>query len=380
MFISRLESLRGLAALMVAVGHCFVMLEVDGLADIRQIPFAELPGWRSWVSRVMLIVFNGPAAVTVFFVLSGTVLGMSLERRAQTVRTTASFFCRRLLRILPAHLFCLLVIVFYVGLIHTHRAYVPASAVFIQLYESGLTGLQLFRNALLLENDLNPVSWTLTIELGISIAIPLMFFIIRSQSAVRNSCVLMLLVAASWLLPNNQIGRYAYVFFLGLMLTRIHAATVARLSTTTWNGLLVLSIIFLCLARTLFAKEYAHCFVLLEALMASVVVVYLVYVVNPHRFLRVLDHPWLQLLGKVSFSFYLWHFVVLYWCATLLFKCIYEDVARQYPLSLALGLMVISVFLAYQVATISYRLVEVPFITVGKRVTAWIVRPEEPHK
>ena len=66
MFISRLESLRGLAALMVAIGHCFVVLEVDGLADIREIPFSELPGWRSWVSRLMLIVFNGPAAVTIF--------------------------------------------------------------------------------------------------------------------------------------------------------------------------------------------------------------------------------------------------------------------------------------------------------------------------
>src|SRR5262245_26063246 len=83
-FNHRLESLRGLAAMMVAFGHAFLV--IDGR-----------------IFSGLFYVFNGHAAVTLFFVLSGYVLGLALRRAEGPVgREYVRFGIRRILRIYPA--------------------------------------------------------------------------------------------------------------------------------------------------------------------------------------------------------------------------------------------------------------------------------------
>ena len=63
-FIPRLESLRGMAALLVGFYHCGLMY---------------LPFPPSGVSRVYFGFGNGMGCVVVFFVISGFVLARSLD-------------------------------------------------------------------------------------------------------------------------------------------------------------------------------------------------------------------------------------------------------------------------------------------------------------
>src|SRR5580765_5170109 len=88
----KLEALRGLAALMVVGYHAFP---------------STLYSW-------MHVIFNGRAAVSLFFVLSGYVLGLSLRRGTGTILYQYLFFMyRRVLRIYPAYFVTSLIFWFY---------------------------------------------------------------------------------------------------------------------------------------------------------------------------------------------------------------------------------------------------------------------------
>src|SRR6266496_177159 len=96
-FITRLESLRGVAAMTVAIGHSFRVFHGDGAQALAS----------TWIDRV----FNGNAAVTLFFVLSGYVLGLSLRNAsAFSVRSMGAFGVRRFFRIYPVFLLSTLVV------------------------------------------------------------------------------------------------------------------------------------------------------------------------------------------------------------------------------------------------------------------------------
>ena len=90
-FNKNLESLRGVAALMVALCHCLLVLSVDGIDNIWFAHFDELNGVQSAITRCLLVFLNGGAAVTVFFVLSGYVLGLSLDKHGLSLSRVISF-------------------------------------------------------------------------------------------------------------------------------------------------------------------------------------------------------------------------------------------------------------------------------------------------
>src|SRR2546423_4582644 len=96
-FSSRLEALRGVAAVMVAVWHTFAIFPGNGLQAAT----------IEWIRRLI----NGNAAVTLFFVLSGYVLGLSLRKvNGCSGKQILGFSARRVFRIYPAFLFATLLV------------------------------------------------------------------------------------------------------------------------------------------------------------------------------------------------------------------------------------------------------------------------------
>lgn len=78
-----LEAVRGLAALVVLLTH-----------------LPEIPGVRAGVGQAIMLLNWGTEAVVVFFLLSGTVIRISLDR---TPRSAASFLWTRTVRLLPLY-------------------------------------------------------------------------------------------------------------------------------------------------------------------------------------------------------------------------------------------------------------------------------------
>ena len=101
-FSERLESARGIAALLVVLGHCF-----GNACIIRMdLPLYEQRGTWEYVTRLITALFNGQGAVLFFFVLSGFVLEELLTRHlpADSARAYARYLVRRICRLYPAHL------------------------------------------------------------------------------------------------------------------------------------------------------------------------------------------------------------------------------------------------------------------------------------
>src|SRR5262249_55305432 len=94
----RLQSLRGLAAVCVAVGHAFTGMS-NGRIEAPN--FSLRPGSELIAAGEILIQPN--TAVILFYVLSGFVLGESLRRHAATteIRHLGGFAVRRLWRLVP---------------------------------------------------------------------------------------------------------------------------------------------------------------------------------------------------------------------------------------------------------------------------------------
>src|SRR5689334_2437804 len=105
-FLTNVESVRGIAAFYVALSHtmAFTLLAHYGnsiftLTDMRDGALKFIEG-----------LINGQMAVTVFFVISGLVIGKSLDIRDTVAERQPYllFLIRRVLRLYPAHIACTL--------------------------------------------------------------------------------------------------------------------------------------------------------------------------------------------------------------------------------------------------------------------------------
>ncbi|MCI0557968.1 MAG: hypothetical protein MN733_05690, partial [Nitrososphaera sp.] len=81
-----------------------------------------------------------------------------------------------------------------------------------------------------------------------------------------------------------------------------------------------------------------------------------------------LDLRALQFLGKVSYSFYLYHFIVHNILYMWLVQTVPSPIILRWPLVLELVLIGGSVAIAIGIAVISYTCIERPFIHLGKQM------------
>jgi len=222
--IMALDALRQLAALVVFVTHFFVIFEI---------------GVPSWCSAGL---FDGKAAVGLFFVLSGYVLALSLKRERISPGGYLRFGIRRILRIYPMHLaatamaFFILVWIRHEGGF-MHRLRIPVDF----LSAASLDLRQWLLQATLVMPGMNssfdnPPVWTLTTEAKIAIIFPfLAWTILRSPKVL--ACVLVAgLVLASAFFGHCVLNTLALVgqFALGVLLARIPLGSFNGLKAGYW--------------------------------------------------------------------------------------------------------------------------------------------------
>src|SRR5262245_18115451 len=162
-FLPRVESLRGVAALTVALMHACMAPWTDAtgvkFTYVRNPQFESYPGL---LTAVLNVIANAHAAVNLFFVISGFVLMLSLLRGPQEFgRSATRFLVARLCRLYPA-------IFASVGLF---------ALVFFATGErlsqdADFTPLNILQNALLIDTNINGVMWSLQVEV---VAIALIF-------------------------------------------------------------------------------------------------------------------------------------------------------------------------------------------------------------
>jgi peptidoglycan/LPS O-acetylase OafA/YrhL len=297
--IRSLTGLRGIAAIWVLLFHAFYCP-----------PFHGSP--LDWVSA------TGWLGVDLFFVLSGFVLAYNYSGWAWSPGSYFSFLRRRFARIYPAHAFMLLVFVIAVWL---------TGLIGRPFMSSGNTGsVDLVRSFLLLQGwdtesryPWNGPSWTISLEWAAYMTFPLIVWIalrLRTAAAVFLLLLGVYLFYLIWarflpIIDLGLVGRLPLLtanFCAGVLLWRMTTLSPPTRFDGRLAGFALVLLIFGSSASYL--TTYAN----FNAERFAVVSAALVYFVTRSEgwIARWLSTPWMNYLGRISYSLYLVHILFMY--------------------------------------------------------------------
>jgi peptidoglycan/LPS O-acetylase OafA/YrhL len=350
--------LEGIAAFAVLGEHVF--LRFQGPELVRFLdgngPWNEHPGWV--IDRIAATIFPGAAAVSLFFVLSGFVLGETLLRSGEQSHYHL-FIVRRLFRILPALWASVLV----------------AAVIWNELAQP-ITLAEIGRHLWLAETWLNIPLWSLRVELVNSALLPVMWWLCGKLNMSGQLVVLLgLLGLSAHSFGLEGIG-YSCTFWLGLMIPELGRELVTRLNGTSASLLLLSAVIVLCLSRELALLSGMHIGRLIAIFPSFYIISFLAY--GPDGRLRsFMRSVPARYLGRVSYSFYLFHYPVLDAISLGMVAQEGRDYGTAHALFRQVLLFVLAVPATILVASACYRLIEKPGITLGKILTLRVIRREK---
>ncbi len=371
-YIDALTGLRGLAA-------CWVLLFHLWMAAKPRKMMVELLGEEF---DLTILFSGGWIGVDIFFVLSGFLLAIPfLKQRllGQKAVDIPRYFRRRLYRVLPAY-YVQLVLLILVAIIFT-RDHLPGF-------------WNLLSHALMIHNlrfefneEINRVYWTLPVEFGFYLLLPLLMFWIRTPKQLLWLLILSIIVSVSyrylsfhwisdasvprkqWLL-NQLPGRLSqfvsgiYFAWLYLYLSRRlkgkNQQWFSRLAFTLGLFGIIGALYFFTGGRhKLFWQGHWSLFTWYSFSGLAIALLVLGLSLNRGLISRLFNNPAMLFLGLISYSLYLWHYPLVEGLA-------HSDFIRSINGYRLPQLMLVSLPLVLVVSSLSYYFVERPFLLIRK--------------
>ncbi len=379
--IPQLDGLRALAALSIVAFHVYL---------------AERFEYTTWGKEASSDFFFLATGVHLFFVLSGFLLFLPFAKailHATPLPSARVFYKRRALRILPAYLVCLILLVML-----QPRTLGINDPLFLGDLVSHL--FLIHDDFPRFIQDIDGPFWTLAVEVQFYLALPLLALILSrlvgsTRSVARLSAgvggiivyalalrALDALVMAHLvnfgdpfralgqifvLATMGTLGKFLEVFAVGMMCAVLYVATVEdRQLAVTWQQrlawlLLASAIVLIAVLKPIqeySSPRYAPGFnmgvlgVVVPGLVGLAYGTLLLSIVWGNRFLRApFEFYPLRFIGLISFSLYLWHVPIIHPVIPVL----------QNSQASAFGLLPLALAVAY----LSYQFVERPFL--GRR-------------
>lgn len=358
--ISYLDSIRGLAALSVINEHFVIGYGLPcQTAFCRQIlDYSPLHFW-----------WDGEAAVSMFFVLSGLVLSLKYFREGHQPNLQqfglVNYVVGRMFRIWLPYL---LMVVISAGLyLYITNSAFPLTKLVADDWLSGmwhkhpLTNPDMLRETFLLQLPstivLLPQAWTLGIELLLSLFLPLGLLLAERGSA----WLIFFTVAAVSLLG---VSPFLLHFLLGLLLARYYRVISNYLSihTTQRRFILICGLLFYTLGDILPGQLNDTPLWLSTGLGAGLILMFVFGSINGQKWL---SHPLLRQIGKVSYSAYLMHMAILICVVPHFLKTLEMFSSNQLVLWFAGWAMTLAS--VQLLSLLSYHYLEIPSISLGRR-------------
>ena len=326
-----LDGLRGLAAMAVALGHCNTIatgydIWTKDISDFPKMSMTDIIG------RLGHVIFPADAAVVIFFVMSGYVLwGSLLKRSPSFVSSGVPFLIHRIYRILPASILTVLILGFFLQ----------------------ASGQDVVLNAFLLNRhlNLNGNLWTLQVEIAASVCL---FFLYSLCS--KKTFILLPVMLITWAfvhLLNHAFLSFSAVFLFGIALhytpSKFYRSVILMIT-----AYVVLISADLILHRGALARDVSS--------IAAMMIVGSVIHIKP----RFLNTRFIQILAKLSYSFYLTHVFGL--IAASYLRTVFEFSIQNCFINF-LYLAIVSVGIALPVSWILHVLIEKPGIIAGAYVS-----------
>jgi peptidoglycan/LPS O-acetylase OafA/YrhL len=369
----QLDSIRGIAAMAVVLSHCLIIIRQDNTH----------PDWLgSIIDGFYFSPFSGLTAglpaVLLFFTLSGFALTQMLHGSEQTY---SAYCAKRVARIWLPYLASIAISLIIISTIGWPEGK------FIGKWLNGVIGRpinfdDIFMHILLVapfEAHYNFITWTLSHELRISLAFPFLLKVLAKQD-IKKSLIILLSISAAALAStytakyfnfinlSNLLVSFHYMLFFGIgALMAIHRQSMQtfyeKLSTKTRftiYGFALLSYTYPSMIRGFhvslqnFPMLFTH-----WAILPGVSIIIATAICNK-GFQKFLCAPSLRWLGKVSYSLYLFHGIIL-------IAACHIAVALGTPFAMAVGL-----FASITIAGIAYRWIELPSQNWGRELASKI--------
>lgn len=370
--ITSFDTVRGLAAISVVFSH---YIGAYGW------PTKSVAVKQAWTFSPLHLVWDGFAAVSLFYVLSGLVLSIKYfrdnKRPDLSLFPLSRYLTSRVFRIWPPYLFIFLLsyLLRYWGGFFDGTTIPPANSWLFSTWKASIPFAQLVREGFLLQPGdyfLVPQGWTLPIELGISFLVPVGILL-----AARHTGWL----AFFTLLLIGPLGGNYYVFHFaaGILLAKYYGDIRSWLGPRrVWKIVLLLSGIALYTFRFTLPVYFSWDLPMsIPWIVTGIGSALLLMVVIASEWARTfLSFSWLRFIGRISYSIYLVHFLVLIMLTPRALQLL--SAPRTYlPYAWWFGLA-FTILATIGVAALSHRWVELPSIAFGKslpkRFEAWKLR------
>jgi peptidoglycan/LPS O-acetylase OafA/YrhL len=279
-FIKRLvfiDALRGVAAMNVVLYHAISGKHIPALQ-------AAMPGW--FVS----ILEHGHLGVAIFFVISGFVIALSLDGKPLGLSTVGWFMLRRSIRLDPPYWLAIIVAISFSAL---------ATAIVKSRPPETFSAGQIFAHLLYVQdllgyNNINPVFWTLCLE----IQFYLVYALLIATGRAAISLTIGAMISVLWPLGAGP------ELWPGLFLPLWHGFLLGAAAYWTLRGRLA-TFLFLAYVSIISAGAIARENSFSVVCAATALLIFGVGAANQLHLL--LNWRWLQGLGAISYSLYLIH-------------------------------------------------------------------------
>lgn len=351
-----LNGLRGLAAFVIAIYHSLFILKVDGIRNIFEYKFDIHVGLQALTTQVLLLFFNGNAAISIFFILSGFVLGISLAKHTMNFRYYLIFLLKRILRLFPVLIVSIIWASYYLAYFYKYKLYDSASIWFLQWFRFKLTPGIVADNLFLQSSSLNSNAWTLNIEFLGSLVAPLLYSIKKDSSRWVDIIFLTCFIILGFVFKFSEAPHYIYMFYLGMI--------IPNWKNLFRHSLIPLFSISLILISRVFFAPYAYPGELLVSFMIFLLIGSLVYGKN-NIITRFLNSKIAQFYGRISYSFFLISFLVLYIESKFILDNFGQMINLRYAVAINLFIGIISIITATVIASVVYKYIEKSSIRLG---------------
>lgn len=363
-FRPELQSVRGLAAICVALSHCITAVSFDQNSH-----------------AMVDALLNAHAAVILFFVLSGYVLTQSMQRSGVSFSGTLSFYIRRLFRIYPA-LWLTVAFACAIMIYGVTRPTLPISDWYAPYFEVNflearqLNPVTVATNMVPLSFWMIPPTWSIFVELVGSLLIPVFVYIMRKS--IRYALVVLAVLTVPVILWRYVLDLYASFTLLLYTVQFAFGVFIAL-----WNPLAKLSskklvaIGSAALAGLIFYRAFANYLDagqlmpityrysypisgLVEGLFAAAFIAAIATLPSV-PFLR---RKSLIYIGDISYGLYLIHFPMLGLVVGVL-----SPMMGLQGIEGAFAAIGLTLALTFAASAAMFHVVEKPFIRLGKHVS-----------
>ncbi|USK73533.1 acyltransferase family protein [Peribacillus frigoritolerans] len=365
-----LDSLRGLAALIVLMGHylmvypAYANYQYDSNSSYMIYLLKETP--------LRLFFSSGNESVILFFILSGFVLYLSVNSANFHYST---YLIKRVFRIYMPYLVAISVAIL-AKMLFSHIDLPFITIWFDKSWTGPDTPSLLIEHLLFIgqynTDAYNNVIWSLVHEMRISIIFPvlivlfvrkkLIYSLFWQLTLIFSSTLCLYLFGSSVEITGILLSfHYSTLFLMGAILAKYRYELFAytlKMKKPVKIVLFLGAIICFMYEGIIGEVEFLNNYIFRDYVVSFGVCMFIILSVSSKRISTALRSRLLTLLGKISYSLYLYHLISLFSLMYLFYN--------KLPTGL---ILIFSFFLSFLLSSVSYLLVEKPCMRLGSYFT-----------